>query len=211
MALNCSKNISAGTRSRQYRGVSETCIGALMTPVLAAIVCKHVPGLIVDTVTVPGNARKPAKSSREPDLVLELTSWAQQNHHLKNAKDLIRIGLSLKDALDYVEDQVDFTDIAMVGFQVIAQTMDLYTMVRCGNMYLMAHQGQVTIPDSLHDLSMVDSQYKTWHELHLTMRHGIDSILQKVKDGIRPAAGTEKQRLPTLSTPEMLSYMKNGP
>lgn len=68
----------------------------------------------VDKTTVSGKSRAGSKSHKEPDLVLELkcatnkticelgieevTSLAQRNYEKKNAKDLVRVGLALKEA-----------------------------------------------------------------------------------------------------------------
>jgi hypothetical protein len=140
----------------------------------------------------------------------EVTSYAQQNHTSKNAKDLIRVGLGLKDALDYVEDKYNVTDAFLIGFQVIGQSMSMYIMSRCGNMYLMVHQDKVTIPDSLRELSTIGSQYKVWHELGLIVLDGIKPVIQAVKDGsgLTAISSTRWPRFPTLLTPEMLSFMK---
>jgi hypothetical protein len=180
----------------------------------------------VDTVTVSGNTRDNVKSTKEPDLALELkdrsnrtlcelaigevTSNAQQNHLSKNARDLARVGLSLKDALDHLEDKYSVTDAYLIGFQVIGQAMSIYMMSRCGNMYLMVHQDDIEIPDSLRELGTIGTQYKVWHELGLTLLEGIKPVLRAVKegDGLTTHSNIKKSRLPTLSTPEMLSFMK---
>ena len=80
-----------------------------------------------------GKNRTGAKSKREPDLVEgsieqvrlrvgigEGTSHAHKNYKRKNAKDLARIGLGLKYAMDLIQDKYDVDDATLVGYQVIA-------------------------------------------------------------------------------------------
>ncbi|KAF9342339.1 hypothetical protein BGX26_007759, partial [Mortierella sp. AD094] len=70
-------------------------------------------------------------SRKEPDLALEIkdrtnkiifevgigevTSHAQKGHKKKNAKDLVRIGLSLKDTLDRIQDKYSVEDAVLLG------------------------------------------------------------------------------------------------
>ncbi|KAG0207105.1 hypothetical protein BGX28_001581 [Mortierella sp. GBA30] len=183
----------------------------------------------VDTISNLGDSRSPAKSNRRPDIVLELkdrsnqtlydlgigevTSFAQQSHQSKNAKDLVRIGHSLKDALDRLEDRYNVTEAFLIGFQVIAQTMSIYIMSRCGNMYLMVHQDEVTIPDSVRDLGVIGSQYRIWHELKLTVLDGIKPVIEAAKDYavMTTGSGNRESRFPTLWTPEVHSFFKDQP
>ncbi|KAF9113929.1 hypothetical protein BGW39_003545, partial [Mortierella sp. 14UC] len=113
-------------------------------------------------------------SRKEPDMVLELkdasnrticdlafaeaTSHAQQNQHKKNAKDFVRLGLNLKDSLDNIEDRYGVRDAVLAGVQVVADMMSIYLMARCGNMYLMAHEQDYVVPDSLKSLLLMNSQ-----------------------------------------------------
>ncbi|KAG0290481.1 hypothetical protein BGZ97_006162, partial [Linnemannia gamsii] len=91
----------------------------------------------VDVSTVTGRTRNGARSLKEPDLALEIkdrsnktilevgigevTPHAEKTHKKKNAKDLVRIGLSLKDALDHVQDVYGVNGAILPGWQVIGQ------------------------------------------------------------------------------------------
>ncbi|KAF9343468.1 hypothetical protein BGX34_006714, partial [Mortierella sp. NVP85] len=84
----------------------------------------------VDSTTSSGGL---SVSRKEPDMALEIkdktnkticevgigevTSHAQKGHWKKNAKDLVRIGLSLKDALDWMQDNYGVEDAVLVGWQ----------------------------------------------------------------------------------------------
>lgn len=109
----------------------------------------------IDSTTESGRLRIGYKSRKEPDLALEIkdglnkticevgvgevTSHAQKVHKKKIAKDLVRVGLSLKDALDFIQDEYGVHDAVLVGWQVIGQIMAIYLMFKCGNLYLMVH------------------------------------------------------------------------
>lgn len=131
--------------------------------------------------TLTGRFRNGARSRKEPDLALEIkdrsnktilevgigevTSHAEKTHKKKNAKDLVRIGLSLKDALDYVQDAYGVNGAILPRWQVIGNSMAIYFMFRCGNMYLLVHVKDVTIPDGLLELKELGADIKTWLEL----------------------------------------------
>ncbi|KAF8953044.1 hypothetical protein BGZ46_003311 [Entomortierella lignicola] len=176
----------------------------------------------VDKTTVSGKSRTGTKSKREPDLVLELkdqsnktvcelglgeaTSHAYKNHHKKNRKDLVRIGLGLKDAHDHIQDKFGIHNATLVGYQVIAQTMSIYLMRRCGNMYVMVHTHDVLIPDSMKELATIGAEYKIWFELALTVKDGIKSVLEAVvKEEVpeRHPVAAGDFRFKTLCTPEL--------
>lgn len=177
-----------------------------------------------------GKSRTRTKSKREPDLVLELkdktnktvcelgigegTSHAHKNYRKKNAKDLARIGLGLKDALDLIQDKYGVDNATLVGYQVIAQTMSIYLMRRCGNMYVMVHVHDVLIPDSMRDLATIGAEYKIWFELALTVENGIKPVLNAEAKGkavaSHPPLGAGKARFPTIPTPELNKLLKRA-
>jgi hypothetical protein len=139
--------------------------------------------------TVTGRTRNGARSLKEPDLALEIkdrsnktilevgigevTPHAEKTHKKKNAKDLVRIGLSLKDALDHVQDVYGVNGAILPGWQVIGNSMAIYFMFRCGNVYLFVHVKDVTIPDGLLELKELGADIKTWLELQATVEHGV--------------------------------------
>lgn len=142
----------------------------------------------------------------------EVTSHAQKSHWKKNAKDLVRIGLSLKDALDWMQDNYDVEDAVLVGWQVLGQDMAIYIMFRCGNLYLMARARDVTIPDSLMELVSIRSQIKIWNDLKATVKQGLDPLLAAMESGGKKYVGTidphspAHSRISTTRTPEFKTF-----
>ncbi|KAG0345949.1 hypothetical protein BG005_001021, partial [Podila minutissima] len=145
--------------SDSTKGYSEsTSISSFILP--SCKVFMSIPGQrvflnFIDSTTESGRLRIGYKSRKEPDLALEIkdglnkticevgvgevTSHAQKVHKKKIAKDLVRVGLSLKDALDFIQDEYGVHDAVLVGWQVIGQIMAIYLMFKCGNLYLMVH------------------------------------------------------------------------
>ncbi|KAG0353786.1 hypothetical protein BGZ54_002052 [Gamsiella multidivaricata] len=177
----------------------------------------------VDKKTVSSQT---TSSRKEPDMVLELkdasnkticdlafgeaTSHAQQKQHKKNAKDVVRLGLNLKDSLDNIEDKYGVRDAVLAGAQVVADTMSIYLMARCGNMYLMSHEQDYSVPDSLKSLLLMNSQYKAFHELMVTIDEGVAPVLQGVgrTGDIIPNPTVDMLRCTTIRTPEFKTFLR---
>ncbi|KAI8345726.1 hypothetical protein B0O80DRAFT_471902 [Mortierella sp. GBAus27b] len=180
----------------------------------------------VDSTTSSGRS---SGSRKEPDMALEIkdkmnkticevgigevTSHAQKDHWKKNAKDLVRIGLSLKDALDWMQDNYDVEDAVLVGWQVLGHDMAIYITFRCGNLYLMARARDVTIPDSLKELVSIRSQIKIWNDLKATVEQGLDPLLAAMESGGKKLVGTidphspAHSRISTTRTPEFKTFL----
>ncbi|KAG0320828.1 hypothetical protein BG000_003445 [Podila horticola] len=169
----------------------------------------------VDKTTVSGKSRTGTRSQREPDLMLELKDKSNKTL-CELGIDLARIGLGLKDALDLIQDKYAVDVSTLVGYQVIAQTMSIYLMRRCGNMYVMVHVHDVLIPDSMNELATVGAEYKTWFELALTVESGIKPVLTAAAKGrvavVHPSlcTGTGDSRFHTVSTPELNKLLKRA-
>lgn len=177
-----------------------------------------------------GMSRSGTKSKREPDLVLELkdqsnktlcelgieeaTPHAHKNFRKKNAKDLARIGLGLKDALDLIQDKCRVDDATLLGYQVVAQSMSVYLMRRCGNMYVMLHVHDASIPGSMKELSIIGAEYNFWFELALTVENGIKPVLNATAKGklasVHLPSSVGKTRFHTVSTPELNKLLKRA-
>ncbi|KAF9103160.1 hypothetical protein BGX27_010718 [Mortierella sp. AM989] len=145
----------------------------------------------VDRTPLSGQSRVGSKSHKESDLVLELknanktvcdlgigevASHTQRNHAKMNSKDLVRVGLALKEALDLIQDEFGVEDAVLPGWQVIDQAMTIYLMCRCGNMYIMFHVRSSTTPDNLTDLGTFGNDIKTWVEMRATIEQGLASV-----------------------------------
>ncbi|KAF8928396.1 hypothetical protein BGZ58_009680 [Dissophora ornata] len=187
----------------------------------------------VDSTTKSGRSRNGSKSRKEPDLALEIkdglnkticevgigevTSHMQKGLKKKNAKDLVRVGLALKDALDFIEDEYYVSNAVLVGWQVIGQIMAIYLMFKCGNLYVMVHVRDVTIPDNLTDLGIISTQIKIWNDLKATVKQGLTPILNGMASGegqlmigdIFPL-GVTPVRIKTTRTPEFKTFLSKN-
>ncbi|KAF9137090.1 hypothetical protein BGX30_010578 [Mortierella sp. GBA39] len=208
-----------------------TAISSFILPLCRAFMSmpnKRVMLNFIDSTTASGRLRNGSSSRKEPDLALEIkdrtnkttcevgigevTSHAQKGHMKKNAKDLVRVGLSLKDALDFIQDEYCVHDAVLVGWQVLGQTMAIYLMFKCGNLYVMAHVRDVTIPDNLTELGTVSTQFKIWNDLRATVEHGLSPVLEAVvsSKGRASTVGpldSVHARVQTTRTPEFKTFL----
>ncbi|KAG0274861.1 hypothetical protein BGZ96_004061 [Linnemannia gamsii] len=182
----------------------------------------------VDSTTESGRSRSGSRSRKEPDLALEIkdgsnktvcevgvgevTSHAQKGHK-KNAKDLVRVGLSLKDALDFIQEEYGVHDAVLIGWQVIGQTMAIYLMFKCGNLYIMVHVHDIMIPDNLTELGTISTQIKVWNDLRATVERGLSPVLEAIASGKGRMTGTTTvidsahARVETTRTPEFKTFL----
>ncbi|CAG8678438.1 17723_t:CDS:2, partial [Racocetra fulgida] len=114
-----------------------------------------------NTALNESKSRKFEGRSKQPDFVVsvihqlqtesvvfvgEVSPPSQKNNVYKNCNDLIRIGILMKDCLDFSIDKG--ADINIIGFQCV----DLKR-----GMYFMLHIGQIKVPESIKEiLSFVD-------------------------------------------------------
>ncbi|KAF9946561.1 hypothetical protein BGZ72_000230 [Mortierella alpina] len=211
-----------------------TAISSFILPLCRAFMSMPSERVIlnfIDATTSSGRLRNGSSSRKEPDLALEIkdrtnkticevgigevTSHAQKAHKKKNAKDLVRVGLSLKDALDFIQDEYDVHDALLVGWQVIGQSMAIYIMFKCGNLYIMAHVRDVSIPDNLTELGTICTQFKIWNDLRATIEQGLGSVLQAVSGtgrmiGTTGPLGSVYARIETTRTPEFKTFLNRA-
>lgn len=100
--------------------------------------------------------------------------------------DLVRGGLSLKDA----QDECGVHDAVLVGWQVLGQIMAMYLMFKCGRSSNMVHVRDVTIPDNLTQLSTISTQIKIWNDLRATVEQRLSPVLEAVVSGEGRVIGT---------------------
>ncbi|GBC25141.2 C2H2-type zinc finger transcription factor [Rhizophagus irregularis DAOM 181602=DAOM 197198] len=85
----------------------------------------------------------------------EVSPPAQKANVYKNCNDLIRLGVFMKDCVDFAIDRG--AEINVIGFQCVDHTVDFYATNLVNGMYVMVHIGQTTVPVSLKEmLSFVD-------------------------------------------------------
>ncbi|KAF9578299.1 hypothetical protein BGW38_005980 [Lunasporangiospora selenospora] len=193
---------------------------------------KRVTLNFIDSTTKSGSSRNGTNSRKEPDLALEIkdrdnlticevgvgeiTSHAKKGYKKKSAKDLVRIGLALKDALDLIQDKSGIDDSTLVGWQVIGKNVVVYLMFKCDNLYIMVHVRNVIVPDNLTELSTICTQYKIWSDLRVTFEQGLTPVLQAVESDTRQMDGTihypqpASSRIATTHTPEFRTLLTKG-
>ncbi|KAF9952479.1 hypothetical protein BGZ70_000588, partial [Mortierella alpina] len=149
------------------------------------------------TMTKAGTHRKELmeeKHGKRPDMLIsvvnsnteivlevgcgEIKGCRQEKHEAANARDLVRVGLLLKDMADHAEDMLGITNSIHLGFQVIGQTGTYYLMAKCGTMYVMSQMCTNTIPDCLDEMGRVFADYKTWRQLQAAFKRGYEPILE---------------------------------
>lgn len=135
----------------------------------------------------------------------EVKGCQQEKHTAANARDLVRIGLFLKDMADHMEDMLGITNAVHLGFQVIGQSSTFYLMAKCGSMYIMTQVCKTTIPDCLDDIGRVFSDHSSWRRLERAIKAGYEPIRKALANG---QTGVRKSHFPTTTTPE-LKNIKN--
>ncbi|KAF9899760.1 hypothetical protein BX616_002861 [Lobosporangium transversale] len=203
-----------------------TAISSFILSICRVFVSAPDKKLFLDFVDSANHAGKASISRKEPDLglnfkddsnkticnvgIAEVTSIAQKGYKKKNAKDLVRVGEMLKNALDHLQDDFGITDAVVPGWQVIAHVMSIYIMFRCGNLYLMVYVKDVTIPDSLNSLKNLGVDIKTWLELQTTITFGLQNVLKQASSGKKQVVTPGShflERISTVGTPEFKTFL----
>ncbi|CAG8619787.1 7407_t:CDS:10, partial [Funneliformis caledonium] len=115
-------------------------------------------------------SRKYKGQTKQPDFVVsiihqlqtdsvifvgEVSPPSQRNNVYKNCKDLIRLGVFMKDCVDLAIDKS--TDINVFGFHCVDYIIDFYITELIQGTYFMVHIGQVSVPASIKEMpSFVD-------------------------------------------------------
>ncbi|KAF9342386.1 hypothetical protein BGX26_007646, partial [Mortierella sp. AD094] len=60
----------------------------------------------------------------------EVKGCREEKHEATTARDLVRVGLFLKDMVDHVEDMLAVTNSTHLGYQVVGQTAAFYLMAK---------------------------------------------------------------------------------
>ncbi|CAI2179326.1 16317_t:CDS:2, partial [Funneliformis geosporum] len=123
-----------------------------------------------NTALNENKARKFRGRTKQPDFVVsivhqfqtvanifigEVSPPSQKTNVYKNCCDLIRLGVFMKDCMDFAIEKG--ADINVIGFQCVGHTIDFYMIDLVEGIYVMVHVGQVSVPASLKEmLSFVD-------------------------------------------------------
>ncbi|KAG0320251.1 hypothetical protein BG000_003652 [Podila horticola] len=118
------------------------------------------------------------------------------------ARDLIRVGLLMKDELDAAEDLYDVTTALAIGMQVISYTFKCFLMAKVSNLYIMKVMSTMVIPNDTKSLSKVASDYKSWRQLKEAARRSIHPLVEAINAGKK---GTPHVHFPTTTSPDAKS------
>ncbi|CAG8542653.1 13872_t:CDS:2 [Acaulospora morrowiae] len=102
----------------------------------------------------------------------EVSAPSQKDNVYKNCKDLIMLGVLMKDCMDSAIDKG--ADINIIGFQCVDNIIDFYITDLIQGIYFMIHVGQVSVPTSVKDMIYFVN------EIEILL--GIREILQKSYD-----------------------------
>ncbi|KAF9094729.1 hypothetical protein BGX27_001377, partial [Mortierella sp. AM989] len=215
-------------RSQSSSNISETTvITRYAVPVLKVFLNKSQQNVVLDSPNIIAKVvrhRKQAndeKQGKRPDIRLSVVDGdgdvlIEVGHEVKSSKndkngalvarDLVRIGLFLKDQLDAAEDLYCVTTSLPVGMMIVGNEASFYLMTKCGNFYIMAHMATVVIPDSIEILSKLACDFKTWRQFEKAAVDGYQPPLEAIRSG---KSGTPKPHFPTTTSPE-LRLIKNS-
>ncbi|KAF9924399.1 hypothetical protein BGZ67_009277 [Mortierella alpina] len=118
------------------------------------------------------------------------------------ARDLVRVGLLMKDELDAAEDLYDVTSALALGMQVTGYTFKCFLMAKVGNLYIMKAMSTMAIPNDIKSLSTIASDYKSWRQLKEAARRGIHPLIEAMNTGKK---GTPHVHFPTTTSPDAKS------
>ncbi|KAG9067088.1 hypothetical protein KI688_013001 [Linnemannia hyalina] len=82
-----------------------------------------------------------------------------------------------------------------------------------GNLYIMVHVRDVTIPNNLTELGTISTQFKIWNDLRATIEQGLSPVLGAVVSGTGRRVGTISPlgsvyaRTETTRTPEFKTFL----
>jgi len=125
------------------------------------------------------------------------------------SKDIVRLGLLLKDAIDTSEDLYGVTTAIPLGIMLVGSEAAFFMMAKCGNLYLMEKVTTVSVPVDVGSLSAVGSEFRKWKQLELSVAQGYAPLRLAIESG--QVGGSEqvdvtKTRFPTTTTPELNKY-----
>ncbi|CAG8712066.1 1499_t:CDS:2 [Funneliformis caledonium] len=159
-------------------------------------------------------ARKSGGRAKQPDFVVsvihqlqicgvifvgEVSPPSEKNNVYKNCKDLIRIGVFMKDCLDVGIEKG--ADLKVLGFQCVEYKMDFYVMDLIHGMYMMTHIGQVYIPSSIKEMNLFVNEVETLLKVREIFCKSFDTLYSKLCNPSPPSPKTIFKRN-TLGTPK---------
>ncbi|KAF9352471.1 hypothetical protein BGX26_009722, partial [Mortierella sp. AD094] len=137
----------------------------------------------------------------------EIKSSKYDKNGAPAARDLVRIGLFLKDQLDAAQDLYGVTSCLPLGIQVVGVEASFHLMARCGNFYVMVRMASISISDSIAGLSNVAADFKRWRQVEQATIDGYQPLVDAIKAG-KSFEAKAQAHFPTITSPE-LNMIKN--
>ncbi|KAF9998039.1 hypothetical protein BGZ80_006878, partial [Entomortierella chlamydospora] len=116
------------------------------------------------------------------------------------SRDLVRVGLFMKDQLDAADDTYGVSNSLSLGMQFNGCKALFFLMSKCRNFYIMMQVATMTIPDSIATLSKVSSEYKLWRQLEKAVVDGYQPLIDAIRKG---RSGVLKEHFPTTTSPDL--------
>ncbi|RHZ81429.1 hypothetical protein Glove_120g46 [Diversispora epigaea] len=167
-----------------------------------------------NTALNESKSRKFEKRSKQPDFVVsiihqlqteavifvgEVSPPSQKNHVYKNCNDLIRIGVLMKDCIDFSIDKG--ADINVIGFQSVDYTIDFFGLNLIKGTYFMFHIGQVSVPASIKEMLSFIDELETLLVVREIFQNIYNTLYSKLCNPGLPSTKAEFKR-DTLETPK---------
>ncbi|KAF9346731.1 hypothetical protein BGX26_001753, partial [Mortierella sp. AD094] len=139
------------------------------------------------------------------DMVIEMGHGEIKNgKHDKGgaavSRDLVRVGLFMKDQLDAADDTYGVSNSLSLGMQFIGCKASFFLMSKCGNFYIMMQMATMTIPDSIPALSNVLSEYELWRQLEKAVVDGYHPLIEAIRKG---RSCIPNEHFPTTASPDL--------
>ncbi|KAG0006578.1 hypothetical protein BGZ80_005214 [Entomortierella chlamydospora] len=218
--MNAAQRLTRKIQPRKYPEVAG--MASYILPLQEVFMHSPMDSVILtcpNTMTKAGTHRKELleeKHGKRPDMLIsvinsntetvlevgcgEVKGCRQEKHEAAIARDLVRVGLFLKDMADHTEDMLGITNSVHLGFQVIGQAGTYYLMAKCGTMYIMSQACTTMIPDCLDEMDRIFSDYKSWRQIEAAIKRGYEPILVAMTNG---QTSIRKPHFPTTTSPEL--------
>ncbi|CAG8470647.1 16023_t:CDS:2, partial [Cetraspora pellucida] len=168
-----------------------------------------------NTALNESKSRKFEGRSKQPDFVVsvihqlqtesvvfvgEVSPPSQKNNVYKNCNDLIRIGILMKDCLDFSIDKG--ADINIIGFQCVDYTIDFYTLDLKKGTYFMLHIGQIQVPGSIKEILSFVDELETLLVVREILRKSYNILYSKLCNPESLPSNNAEFKRATLETPK---------
>ncbi|CAI2187763.1 7291_t:CDS:2, partial [Funneliformis geosporum] len=129
----------------------------------------------------------------------EVSPPSQKANVYKNCNDLIRLGVFMKDCVDFAIDKG--AEINVIGFQCVDHTVDFYATNLVNGMYVMVHIGQVSIPASLKEMLSFVDDIEVFLRIKEVFIKSFDTFYNKIRNPSSLSKNVKFKR-DTLATPK---------